>query len=369
MKITGNTHDLALAAENCSKAMSKNSDNKALTGILFNAAEDHVELTGYDLELGITTSVTVRVEEPGKTVMDKTIIDILKKLPNDVVCIQASEKTNKVSIKSGDMSYNLVCFSPENYPEIPEIKESGVLEISGELYKLMLRQTIYSVAKDVKDQKKIICTGVKFEISRGLLKLIAVDGFRFAISQEPVAYNGDDAAIVIPAKSLTEISRLVDDNDLQMVFGKKHVLFTTGRYTVFSRLLDGNFLNYHAALPKSSATTVRVQTREMIESIERIAVIIADRIKAPIRCNIADDLMHFSVNTAIGSAEDTISVDVNGADVEIGFNYRFIVDALKASDSDEVFMKFNGPVAPIVITPTDGDNFLHLVLPVRLKAE
>jgi len=176
---------------------------------------------------------------------------------------------------------------------------------------------------------------------------------------------------VVPAKTLAEVVKLINDENsvISLGVGKRHIVFEIGGYSVVSRLLDGDFLNYKSAIPATGTTSVRVNTRMFIDSIERTSLIISDKITSPVRCLFNDNSIRISSSTAIGTATDKISAAVTGDAVEIGFNNRFLLDALRVSDTDEVKIDLNGAVSPILILPPENDSFVFLILPVRLKAE
>lgn len=369
MKFICNTSILADACQSVQRAVSTKTSIPAIEGIFIKALGSELVLTGYDLEMGITTSVPAKVEENGGIVINaKVLCEILRKLPDDSVCIESDERQVAV-IRSGEMEYSLIGIAPDEYPELPSVSGVFPIVLQQDILKEMIRQTIFSVAVN---ENKVVHTGIKFEITQNEIKLIAVDGFRLAVRKEVIDYTGEDATFIVPAKSLSEVVKLFsgEENDtVSMCVGKRHIVYEVGQYTVVSRLLDGEFLNYRSAIPNLVSTTVKVNTRKLIESIERTSLIITDKIKSPLRCSFDDNLIRISSTTALGTANDKIPAEITGAGVEIGFNNRFLLEALRVCDTDEVYLQLNGSVAPIVIVPPEGDRFLFLILPVRLKAD
>ena len=214
--------------------------------------------------------------------------------------------------------------------------------------------------------------GVKFEIQNNKLKMIAVDGYRLAIREEIINYEGEDISFVVPSKTLNEIIKInIDENDnnIQFYLGKRHIVFKIGEYSIISRLLEGEFLNYKNAIPKGSTTQTVIATDELLRSIERTAVVIIDRLKSPVRCIFEDNEIRISCITSSVRVFDKIPASILGSRVEIGFNSKYFIDALKNTNCDEVKIELNGPLSPIKITPVDSEEFLFLVLPVRLKNE
>ncbi len=369
MKFICNTSSLSTACQSVQRAVSAKTSIPAIEGIFIKALGSELVVTGYDLELGITTSVEARVEENGGIVLNARVLcDILRKLPGDTVSIESDERQMAV-IRSGEMKYSLIGISPDEYPELPSVTGGFPIVLQQEILREMIRQTIFSVAVN---ENKVVHTGVKFEIESGEIKLIAVDGFRLAVRKEMIDYTGDSITFIVPAKTLSEVVKLFSgdaDATVSIGVGKRHIVFEIGSYTVISRLLDGEFLNYRSAIPNLVSTTVRVNTQALIDSIERTSLIITDKVKSPLRCSFDTGEIRISSTTSLGSANDKVPAEITGAAVEIGFNNRFLLEALRVCDTDEVYLQLNGSVAPILIVPPQGDSFLFLILPVRLKAE
>lgn len=368
MKITCSTLMLSDACQNVQRAVSTKSSIPAIEGILLKAEEGRLMLTGYDLEVGIYTTIEARIEEKGSIILNARLLcDILRRLPDENVTIEADERQLS-TIRSGEAEYSLIGIAAEEYPELPSVTGGLPVVVSQSILKNMIRQTIFAVAVN---DSKVIHTGVKFEIEAHSLRLIAVDGFRLAIRNEAIDYDGDDLSFVVPSKTLAEVMKLIGDEDdaVSLGVGKRHIIFEIGSYRVVSRLLDGEFLDYRNAVPTVSSTQVRVNTKLLMDSIERTSLLITDRLKSPVRCVFDDATIKISSITALGSANDRVEAAVDGKRVEIGFNNRFLLEALKVCDTDEVLIKLNGAVSPIVLLPPQGDSFLFLVLPVRLKNE
>mgnify|MGYP004621102045 FL=1 len=367
MRIICNTNALTDACLNVQRCIPSKAVLPHLECILIKTlSESKIEMSGYDLELGITTSLGVRVERGGSVVLNaKTLCDILRHIPSDTVSIDCDEK-NVCTVKSGDTEYTLISLNPDEYPEMPELKESVPFNISQTVLRDMVKQTIFAVSTD---DTKAAHRGIKFEITAGQIKLIALDGFRLAIRTEFADYNGDKMSFVVPAKTMNEVIKLIgeDDSFIKLSIGRRHIIFETGDYVIISRLLEGEFLDYHSAVPTLTTTVIRVGTKELIDVIERTSIIITEKTRSPIRFIVDNGIIKVSAVTALGSASDRIEASVSGKRLEIGFNNRFFLDALRSCDTDEVLINLNGPVSPAVILPPEGSDFLYLVLPVRIK--
>lgn len=370
MKFTCDTASLREACINVQHAVPSKNSLPALEGILIQALGTELTLTGYDLEMGITTVLEARVVETGTIVLNARILcDILRKLPGEVVTIEADER-NMAVITGGESRYNINGMAPDTYPELPCVSGGMPIAINQGLLKEMVRQTIFATATN---DAKIVHTGVKFEISQNEIKLIAIDGFRLAIRKEAIEYDGPELSFVVPAKTLTEIMKLADDEDgvASICAAKRHIFFQIKNYNVISRLLEGEFMNYKSAIPTTYSTRLHVNTREFMESIDRTSLIITDKLKSPIRCEFDSALQAILISsiTSLGTARDKVNTRLEGDSTLIGFNNRFLLDALRVCDTDEVIMELNGPVSPALILPPEGDRFLFLVLPVRLRNE
>ncbi len=367
MKIVCNTELLSEACQNVQRVVSTKTSIPAIEGILLKALGNELMLTGYDLEVGINTSIEAKVEEAGSIILNARILcDILRKLPAETVRIEADERQLCV-IKCGEVEYKIVGIAADEYPELPTVTGGYPIIIESDILNNMVKQTIFAVSKN---DTKIVHTGIKFEISRGHIKLIAVDGFRLAIRTEEIKYTGEDMTFIVPAKTLNEVIKLIENADvISMNVAKRHITFEIGNYSFISRLLDGEFLDYNAAIPKSLTTEVKVNTKMFIDSIERTSLLITDRLKSPLRCVFDENLIKISTVTSLGTANDKLMCQTEGNRVEIGFNNIFLLDALKACNIDDVKITLNGPLSPITIVPPEGDSFLFLVLPVRLKNE
>lgn len=366
MKIVCSTETLSQACQNVQRAVSTKTSIPAIEGILLKAEDGRLYLTGYDLEVGINTSIEAKVEQDGSIILNaRYLCDIIRRLPDEEVEIEADAR-QLCYIRSGETNYSLNGISAEEYPELPSVTGGAPVIIDQGILKNMIRQTIFAVADN---NSNVVYTGIKFEIEKNQIKLIAVDGVRLAIRTEEIDYDGEELSFIVPGKTLSEVMKLIDEEeaDVSLGVGKRHIVFEVNGYSIVSRLLEGEFLDYKSAVPASFATTVRVSTKTLMSSIDRTSLLITDRLKSPVRCIFDDNTIKISSITSLGTANDKISAQIDGERIEIGFNNRFLIEALRVCDTDEVLIKLNSPVSPIIILPPEGESFLFLVLPVRLK--
>lgn len=369
MRIICNTNALTDACLNVGRCIPNKAVMPHLEGILISTiSENKIELCGYDLELGITTQINVKVERGGSIVVNaKMFCDMLRKIPNDTLVIDCDEK-NKVTISSGDTEYSLISLNPTEYPEIPEVTDSIPFNISQVVLREAVKRTVFAVSTD---DTKAAHRGIKFTLSPGEMKLVALDGFRLAIRSEFANYEGDTKEFVVPAKTMNEVIKLIDDEDgfVKMSIASKHIVFEIKGYNIISRLLEGEFLDYRTAIPATITTEVKINLKNLIDTIERTSVVITEKQRSPIRMMINEDgVIKVSSITALGTSEDKTEAFVTGKRLEIGFNSRYILDSLRNIEDEEAVMCFNGPFAPMVIKPTDySDKYMYLVLPVRIR--
>lgn len=370
MKIVCDTNILSKACQNIQRAVSTKGTLPALDCILIKAQGDGVNLTGYDLEIGSETNISAFVEEKGEVAINaRHLCDILRLLPDTKVKIETNEK-DMCKITSGEAEYSIIGTPADTYPGLPDVTGTVPVVVPQETLKDMIRKTIYAVS--VGDSKPVH-TGIKFEIENNKIVLVALDGFRLAIRREEINYDGEAMHFVVPAKTLNEIMKLADDDEdasYQMSVGKRHIVFQIGEYKLISRLLEGEFLDYKAAIPTSFTTSIKVDKRDLIECVERVSLLVSsEKIKTPIRCLAEDNMMKLSNTTSAGKAKDRCIAETDGNSIEIGFNGRYMLDALKVCDEEKVNIELSGSVSPIIITPIENDKFLFLILPMRLKNE
>ena len=367
MRIICDSAELSKACMNVQRTVSNKSTIPALEGILIEAADGKVKLTGYDLEVGSVVVLDCEVYEAGKVVLNaKNLCDILRMVPEDVVSIDCDER-NISKIKSGEAEYSIIGTSADDYPELPTINKYSNISIKQAVLKDMIKKTIFSVSTG---ERNPVHTGVKFEVSENKIVLVAVDGARLAIRREEVEYFSEEKpeiSFVVPAKTLNEIIKLSgdDEKNIEIKAGDRHIIFKIDEYEIISRLLEGNFLNYKSAIPLTWGTKIVVDTKRLIECIERTSLIITDK-SSPVRCTVDNGIMKFSSVTAIGTASDKMAADIEGKTIEIGFNNRFVLDCLKACDAETIKIEMSSSNQPITFSPLEGDDFFFLVLPVRI---
>ena len=367
MKISCLRTDLANAVSNVSRAVSTKASIPALEGVLIKAYDGKLNISGYNLEIGITTDVEATIQNEGEIVVSaKLFLDIVRRLPEEIVMIETDDRM-VTYITCGQVDYQIVGMSSVEYPDLPSFEQTDGITVSSKIMREMIRQTVYAVSENT---AKPIYTGSLFEIEDGVFKIIAIDGYRMAIRSENVDSDSRNA-FVVPGKTQLEVLKLLtdDEENVDIIIGQRHITFQVRNYRVISRLIEGTFLDYKTTIPSDVKTELVINTRTIINSVERMSLLNNDRVQSPVRCKFSGNEIRLSCASAVGRANDVISVDIIGDDVEIGFNNRYLLDALKNTDTDEIMLVLNGPVAPMIIKPVKGDSFLSIVVPMRLANE
>ena len=358
---------LQAAISTTSRAVSPKSSIPALEGILLEAGSD-LRLTGYNLETGIQATVPAEIQEPGSLVLSARLFgEIIRKMPDDVVVFTANHYM--VNIKCGLSEFNILGTDPEEFPELPAVYQQNPFTMEQSVLRSMIAQTLFAVSDN---ESRPIHTGALFEITDQGLTMVAVDGFRLAIRREPLEkIDGGAFSFVAPGSALGEVKNICSDvEDLAAVtLGKSHILFEVGDTELICRRLEGEFLDYKNAIPRKNPISVIADTKALIESIDRVSVVISEKQKSPVRCLFDHDKVLLSAKTGNGEAKDICRLSGDGGGLEIGFNNRYLMEALRYAPADTVKIELNTGVSPAIIVPTEGEeNFLYMVLPVRLKS-
>ena len=359
---------LQAAISTTSRAVSPKSSIPALEGILLEAGND-LRLTGYNLETGIRTIVPADIREEGTLVLGARLFgEIVRKLPDDIVTFQS--ENYMVNIKCGMSEFNILGTDPEEFPELPTVEYQNSLILPQSRLKAMISQTLFAVSDN---ESRPIHTGSLFEVDSNGLTIVSVDGYRLALRHEAIdkKEEAETISFVVPGAALSEVEKICSDVDepASVTQGARHVMFKVGDTMLVSRRLEGEFLAYRQAIPRNNTIHVEGETRALLSSIDRVSLIISDKLKSPLRCVFDSNLLKISTKTAIGDAYDECPLSGDGGGLEIGFNNKYLMDALKAAPADKVRLELTTGVSPCVILPTEGEeNFLYMVLPVRLKA-
>lgn len=358
---------LLSAVSTVSRAVSPKSSIPALEGILLQA-DNMLTVSGYNMQTGIRTDVDAQISEGGALVLNSRLFgDILRRLPDDVISFTSDDRLN-VHMDCGDSSFDISAMSASDYPDLPLVEQEYSFTIPQRTLRAMIAETAFAVSTN---EARPIHTGALFEVEAVDLTMVAVDGFRLALRKEPITkLEGGAFRFVAPAPALSEVEKICQDTDDEaaVTLGNRHLLFEMGSTQLICRRLEGEFLDYKTAIPRTNPLKIQVETKTMMSSIDRVSVVISDKQKSPVRCVFENNKVSMSVKTANGDAKDICKVAGDGKNLEIGFNNRYLMEALKYAPADTVQLELNTGISPCVITPVEGEErFLYMVLPVRLK--
>ena len=341
----------------------------ALEGLLIQAGQD-LKVTGYDLKKGIYTTVPADVAEPGSIVLGARFLnDVVRSLPDGIVTVSTENGLN-TRIECGGSHFTTVASDSGDYPELPTVDKEKAISVPQGLLSKMIRQTVFSVSDN---ESRPVYTGELFEVKGDKLTVVAVDGYRLALRRETVAVGDvEDCSFIVPGATLSDLEKLCGDTDekVSVTVGAKHISFVLGDTVLVSRRLEGEFLNYNRSIPAEFAIEVQADKEEIVQTVSRVSIIIDERTKNPLRLQLADGELTVLCNTGVSQGRDVCPVKGGrDASLEIGFNNRYLLDALRAAPAEELKLCFNNASSPCVVLPADGgDSFSYMILPVRLKA-
>ncbi len=370
MKLTCTKEAIEGAVSIVSRAVPSRGSMPVLEGIYIKAdADGRVTFVGNDLEIGIETAIDANVSEPGEVVLGgKMLVNIMRSVTGDMVSLEVNDK-DLALIRSGAAKFEIAGMPATDFPELPAVDAEYSVSLPGEVLKDMIDRTSFSVATT--DNNPIL-TGCLLEIRKSGLAMIALDGYRMAIRRAAMENDFEERDLIIPVKSLSELSKIMGDSndEVQIQATPGHAIFSASGCRMVSRLIEGKFIDYERVIPTSFAMSFDCSTHALVESVQRASLmILSDLVKSPVKFHIEEGNINISCATSAGTVDDNIPVDTAGVDLEIGFYNRFLLDAFRALDTDTVNLKFNKSINPLVITPTEGDDFLYLILPLKLRVD
>ena len=349
-----------------SRSVAQKSALSSLEGI-FCYAGYGLRLTGYNMETAITYEIEAEVTEAGSCILPARLFgDIIRRVPEGPVTVIVDENY-KVSVRAGRASFTISAENAEDYPELPDVSEGRKIFVPQKVLKNLISSTIFATAEN---KGRPIHTGVKFEVEENSISAIAVDGYRLARktyhTPEP---TGRNLSFVVPAQGLKEVEKILgDDEDAAFVLGSKHILFAIGNATVVCRLLEGSFLDWRKVVPTDCPIKLVANVSELSSAIERVGLMVSEKYRSPVRCLFSNQELQLKTNTTIGSAEDQCIFAGDGKDLKIGFDVRYLADALRVIETEEVVMELTNSLSPIVFTsPDEKYDYSYMVLPVRIN--
>jgi DNA polymerase-3 subunit beta len=358
---------LLLAGINAaSKTVAVKSTIPALEGLLL-SADDELVISGYNLKTGIRTHIPVEVAEGGAIVLNARLFgEIIRRMADDVVTF-SSDANGLVKLTCGLSKFEIMGTAADDFPELPEVDETGGMKVPEGKLKSLISETLFAVSDN---ETRPIYMGSLFETDGETLTVVSVDGFRLALRREKMDKAVPGLSFVVPGSTLTEVERLCSDSeeDVSISLGSRHIMFVIGNTEVISRRLEGDFLDYKRTVATPAKYIVTADRRGLIDAVERVSLIINEKVRSPLRFVFDKNQLLINCSTALGQASDEVSVAGDGEGMEIGFNNRYVLDALKAAPADEVAIRLVNNVSPCIIVPADeSDSFLYMILPVRIR--
>jgi len=361
------TKDILLSGVNTVfRAVSSKNTLPVLQGILLQAESQTLHFAATDLEIGITCQLPAQVDEAGAIVLPARLFaEIVRKLPD--VGLDLEVRDGSLTIRYYNSTLVLRGFDPEEFPLLPDLMNTTSVQLPAKLLQAMIRRTVFACGAD---ENRPVFTGVLWEFEGQIIRLVATDTHRLAYSTAEFS-NLDDLRFsgIIPAKTVNEINRLLRDEDeiISIQFNNSQAAFRFGTVRLISRLIEGQFPNYKLVIPQSCETKLRVSVREFLEAVERASLLSRDSNLGAniVRLRAAESLLWLEQNSEFGKISERIPIEMEGKQVGITFNSKYLLDVLRVIDSDELIFELSGPNGPGVVRPLTDPNYLCLVLPVR----
>lgn len=368
MKLLCSKKDLLAGVNIVSKAVSNKTTLDILGCILIEAQNEQIKLTGNDMELGIETIVNGKINEGGKIALDaKLFSEIVRKLPDSDAVYINTEPSGKTLIQCEKSNFHIMGRTGEDFTALPNIQKEIYITLSSFTLKEVIRQTLFSIAEN--DTNRIM-SGELFEIKGNNFRIASLDGHRISIRNIELKEASDKIRVIVPGKALNELSKILsgeNDDEVTIYFTEKHVLFEMENTKVVSRLIEGNFFRIDQMLSTDYETKLRVNKKELYNCIDRATLFIKESDKKPIVLHISEQNMQLSINSMLGSMKADLDIYKQGKDILIGFNPKFLLDALKVIDDDEITLYLINSKAPCFIKDND-ERYIYLILPININA-
>lgn len=367
MKIICKKSDLLDSVNIVLKAVPAKSTMPILECIIIEALSDHIKLISNDMELGIETIVKGQIEQEGTIAINaKVFSEIVRKLPDNDIVIETDENYNAM-IKCEKAKFSISVKSSDEFPLLPDVEKDKYITLSQFTLKEIIRQTVFSISDNENNK---IMTGELFEINGDEFKVTSLDGHRISIRKVKLKNTYDSIKMIVPGKTLNEISKILSGEmteEVNIFFADKYIIFEFNQTMVLSRLIEGEYYKIDQMLSNDYETKVTTNKRELLSCIDRATLLIKESDKKPIIVNVNDGLMELKINSSIGSMNEEIDIKKEGKDILIGFNPKFLIDALRVIDEEEVDIYLFNPKAPCFIKDKE-ESYIYLILPVNFNA-
>lgn len=366
MKIYCSKSELNKSINNVNHAISSRTTSKIMEGILFEVVDNTIHMTGTDTTMTIESFISAEADSNGSFVVPaKLFSSIVSKLPEEDVMLNYDDVKGKLKIKSGNSSSEIICFNSDEFPKIKIGTKGNVITLSKDVVKKIIKKTAFSASND---EMIGIMTGVLIDINNSVFTMVAVDGFRMAIFNDQVETD-IDVNTVIPAKLITELSKIISDDGAEMMTMEivdNKAVFIFDNNKVVLNTMNGKFINYKGLIKTDSTIKIRVKKDDLIKSIDRAALLASIQNNNLIKFSISDELIEISSLSDEGNIDEKVEIIKDGEDINIGFNAKYIMDILKVIEDEEVILNMKNSTSPCIVTPVTGDKYLYLILPIRI---
>lgn len=367
MKMKCNRKDLMEAVSLVEKAVPVSTPISVLEGIFIEAKENAFKLVGNNMDLGIECFIPADVEEKGLAMVRASLFsNAVKKLPdtNEDVFMEIDEKDN-LKIECGHAKFNFSTSSAEEFPQLSQVLDGKSFEIKEALVKNMIKQTVYAVSS--KEDKPVL-TGLLFDVDKSSINVVGCDGFRVAIRKEEIE-NEETLKFIFPGKNAKELLGILGETDelVKISVNENNVKFVTDRCIFVSRVIDGEYLNYQSVANHKNTLEFVVERRKILNSIDRAATIVNEASKSHVLLDIDETSVSIDCESVMGKVKDKFNIDMQGEPMQIAFNPKYLIEAFKNVEDNKIKLSFSTPVTPAVIRPLDGEKYVYIILPVRIK--
>jgi len=367
MKIICSKSNLVKGVSIVSKAVPSKTTMPILECILIDATTDIIKFTANDMELGIETIIEGDILSKGMIAIDAKIFsEIVRKLPDNEVVIETDEHL-QTTITCEKAKFNISSKAGDEFSYLPYVEKNETITLSQFTLKEIIRQTIFSIADN--DSNKLM-TGELFQIDGNMIRVVSLDGHRISIRKTELKESYGPRKVVVPGKTLMEVSKILSgevDSEVTISFTNNHIVFEFDQTVVVSRLIEGEYFRIDQMLSSDYETKVNINKRELLNCIDRATLLVKEGDKKPIIINILDEAMELKMKSQIGTMDEEIMISKEGKDLLIGFNPKFLIDALRVIDDEEVTLYLMNPKAPCFIKD-DKEMYVYLILPVNFNA-
>lgn len=349
------------------KAVTAKSTMQILECILLSVDEKGFTMTANNLEIGIQTApIDAQILETGEVAIEARIFqDIVRRLNGENVTLE-SDARHSITITDGSSCFTIMGQNGEDFPTLPEVQQTEAFTLGQNELRNLIRQTIFSIAQE---SAKQVLMGEYFEMKADALQVVSIDGYRISFRKSPVSHTFQEKSVIVPGKTLNELMKILsqeEEDKVHLYFTDKHVLFDLGMATMVSRLIEGEFISYENNFTNDFTTKIIIETQALIQALERASLVSRDNRKTPVKLEMRPNQLILTAKSDMGSAYEEVPDETEGDEMQIAFNPRYLIEALRAIDDEKVAIRFTGSLSPCIIAPLEGDAYQYLILPLRI---